>query len=353
MAITTMNDRPIVTILGAGASKRCGYPLARDLFPAISAFGSSLDKNCAYLKIAINHVIEKAEEFECATPDDLAFQMHQQLAGEVADLRQALRTILYSRIVTDAYFLFLERGVTNTQLQSYKDYWHEALGSDSGTWFEGFPETRHRLMSFNYDRMPELAFRRYFSAVAGDGDLYESLNTGLAPFSKYLIADSQFCFLKFHGSVGIQGIGQNERHNVFGRSTDHYSPVGGNLNEEISDRFYFREMADGEGFPVPARFPLLAFPSDKHRIEAGGKDINIDEYIRVVKPAAEKVFENVEEIRVIGYSFQAPDKEWLLSLIRSAPKDAKLILQNPEALSICRRLRTYDKLDFEALTDNW
>jgi hypothetical protein len=352
MAITAINDRPIVTILGAGASESCGFPLARDLFPKITAFGATLDKNCAHLKNAINHVIKKAEEFGCATPDDLAFQMHQRRGGEVADHRQAWRTIFYSRIVTDAYFLFLERQVTTNQLQSYKDYWHEAFGGFTDAWFGSFPKTRHRLMSFNYDRMPELAFRRHFPSVAEDKNLYDRLNTGLAPFSKYQITDSKFCFLKLHGSVGIQMIERNESEDGFGRSTDHYSPFG-NLDQEIMDTIYFKKSVDEEGYPVPARFPLLAFPSDKHRIESGEKDINLDKYIRAVKSAAEKAFENAEEIRVIGYSFQAPDKAWLVSLIRRAPKDVKLILQNPAAPSICRRLKTYDRLDFAALADKW
>lgn len=352
-----MSDGLIVTVLGAGASATCGYPLAKNLFPAIGTFGASLGEGCTHLKVAIDHVIKKAEEFGCATPDDLAFQMHQRRGGGVAGHRAAWRTLLYSRIATDAYFLFLEQQVTTAQLQGYKDYWHEALGGYSDDWLGRFPKTRHRLLSFNYDRMPELAIRRHFPGVTGDEnarDLWGSdiLNTGLASHSKYAVADSQFCFLKLHGSVGIETVGENEIDHAFGRWTKHYFPLG-KANQQIADNLYFKEKADEDGFPAPGRVPLLAFPADKQRIEAGGEDYNFKAYISAVRPAAEKVFAKADEIRVVGYSFQAPDKDWLLNLIRLAPQNARLILHNPTAPSICGRLATYERLDFKPLADTW
>jgi len=242
-------------------------------------------------------------------------------------------------------------------LQAYKDYWHEALGGYSDDWLGRFPRTRHRLLSFNYDRMPELAIRRHFPRVTGDDnarDLWgpDILNTGLASYSKYAVTDSQFCYLKLHGSVGIETIGKNEVDYGFGCSTKHYFPLGKGV-QEITDSLYFKDKADEDGFPASGRVPLLAFPADKQRIEAGGEDYNLKDYVSAVRPAAEKVFANAEEIRVVGYSFQAPDKDWLLNLIRVAPQDARLILHNPAAPSICGRLKIYERLEFEALADTW
>lgn len=352
-----MSDGLIVTVLGAGASASCGYPMAKDLFPAIAVFGGSLGDNCTHLKTAIDHVIKKAEELGCTTPDDLAFQMHQSRGGGMPRYREAWRTLSYSRIATDAYFLFLERQVTVAQLQGYKDYWHEALGNYSDDWSGRFPRTRHRLLSFNYDRMPELAIRRHFPGITGDEnvrDLWgsEILNTGLASYSKYAVAESQFCYLKLHGSVGIETVGKRDVDHAFGRSTKHYYPLAKGIHE-IADNLYFKEKVDEDGFPTPSKTPLLAFPADKQRIEAGGEDYHFKDYISAVRPAAERVFASAEEIRVVGYSFQAPDKDWLLSLIRIAPPDARLILHNPAAPSICRRLKTYNQLTFEELADVW
>lgn len=352
-----MDDKLIVTVLGAGASANCGYPLAKNLFPQIGAFGESLGPNCTNLKTVIGLVIKKAEEFDCTTPDDLAFQMHQRRGGGMARYREAWRTLSYARIATDAYFLSLEHKVTGVQLQSYKDYWHQALGSYSDEWSGRFPQTRHRLLSFNYDRMPELALYRYFPRASGEGsgrDIWgpEILNTGLSSTSKFSVIGDRFCYLKAHGSIGVEPIGQGHFEYAFGERIKHYIAIGTG-SREVADNLYFTGKSDEDGFPAPGRVPLLAFPADKQRIEAGEEDYNLKEYLSAVRPAAERAFANAEEVRVIGYSFQAPDKDWLLSLIRLAPKDARLILHNPAAPSICKILKVYDRLDFESLPDIW
>jgi hypothetical protein len=151
-----MSDQSIVTVLGAGASASCGYPLAADLFPRLEEFGNTLGENRRLLKIAIEHVIAKARELECLTPDDLAFQIEQRRLGGPDNYQAALRTLFYARIATDLFFLHLEQQVTAESMQRFRGYWHDALGAFSDRWFSGFPATRQRLLSFNYDRIPEL-----------------------------------------------------------------------------------------------------------------------------------------------------------------------------------------------------
>ena len=42
-----MSDQSIVTVLGAGASAGCGYPLARDLFPRLEQLVRTYYRNLA------------------------------------------------------------------------------------------------------------------------------------------------------------------------------------------------------------------------------------------------------------------------------------------------------------------
>lgn len=84
------------------------------------------------------------------------------------------------------------------------------------------------------------------------------------------------------------------------------------------------------------RIPLIAFPVDKQRIEGGGRDYNFEKYINAVRPQAEQIFRGDSEIRVIGYSFAAPDKQWLLDMMRLAGPEATIIIHNPHAARLCK-----------------
>jgi len=88
-----VNEQLIITILGAGASVKCGYPLANALFSQIGDFGSSLGNGCEHLKKAIDQVIKKADELKCTTPDELAFQIDQRLDDSWSENRHGLRTM--------------------------------------------------------------------------------------------------------------------------------------------------------------------------------------------------------------------------------------------------------------------
>lgn len=157
-----------------GASAGCGYPVAADLFPRLKEYGESVRANCPLLHSAIEYVVAKATDMGCLTPDDLALQVLQRRRGGDKNYQAALNTVFYARIATDAFFLHLEAQVTPLMLQRIKD--------SSDTWLGEVPNTNHRLVTFNYDRIPELVFARFFPALAAvsSKDLYgaDILNTG-------------------------------------------------------------------------------------------------------------------------------------------------------------------------------
>jgi len=255
-----MEDGYVITVLGAGASVGCGYPLADDFFGCVKAFGESVSEKCPRLSQVIDYVVAKAEELDCLTPDDLALRMYQTRFGENRD--EAINVLYYARLVTDAFFLATERQVSASAVRAYKDYWHEVLGNYSQTWRSGFPNTKHRLVTFNYDRLAELAFVRHFPEIANNGlDLYgpRMLNTGFSGWRSALKFEDGFCYLKLHGSVGVTPIGRNEVAAAFGDRFMHYAAALPNTKLEITDDLYFE--AGGDGLPKRKLTPLVAFPN--------------------------------------------------------------------------------------------
>jgi hypothetical protein len=85
----------------------------------------------------------------------------------------------------------------------------------------------------------------------------------------------------------------------------------------------------------------VAFPVDKQNIESGYDEYNFKDYIDAVGSKARQIFVEAEKIEIIGYSFRAPDKKWLVSLLQNAPQARKLVI-NPHARRICEDLEHRD-----------
>jgi hypothetical protein len=335
-----VNDGHIITVLGAGASAQCGFPLADDFFPRVRAFGESLGENCLRLKQVIDYVVTKAGELDCLTPDDLALRMYQTRRGENRDV--TINVLYYARIVTDAFFLHIEKQAATSTMRAFKDYWHEVVGNYSQNWGGGFPSTRHRLVTFNYDRIAELSFVRHFPEIASNGmDLYGPgmLNTGFSSWRNALQFGDGFCYLKLHGTVGVMPLGRNEVAAAFGDRFVHYASGLGDQSPEITDNLYFEP--GGNGLPKRTLTPLVAFPVDKQHVESGGEEYNFKDYIDAVGGKAREIFPQAARIEIIGYSFRAPDKKWLVSLLLTAPEARKLVI-NPQAKRICEELEHRD-----------
>ncbi len=338
----SVEDGYIITVLGAGASLQCGFPLADDFFPRVKTFGESLGESCSRLKQVIDYVVTKAQEFDCLTPDDLALRMYQTRRGENRDV--TINVLYYARIVTDAFFLKIERQTTTLTMRAFKDYWHEVVGNYSQNWGGGFPNTNHRLVTFNYDRVAEMSFVHHFPGIASNGmDLYGPgmLNTGFSSWRNALQFGDGFCYLKLHGTVGVMPLGRNEVAAAFGDRFIHYASGLADQSPEITDNLYFEP--GGNGLPRRKFTPLVAFPVDKQYVESGGEEYNFKDYIDAVGTKAREIFRRAERIEIIGYSFRAPDKKWLVSLLHTAPEARKLVI-NPHAKRICEELEHRDGL---------
>ena len=269
--------------------------------------------------------------------------------------RKAWRTLSLARVATDAFFLHLESQLGRAAMEPMKNLWHEILGPSTDDSAHEFPRTKYRLVSFNYDRVPEITFTRFFSGSSNiqlDPYSTQVLNCGLNGSEGPTFRQDSFCYLKLHGTIGVEPIGVNER--VFHDHFRHYASfTRSDSSFQVTDALYFKNEADPDGLPTWNVMPLIVFPADKQRVEAGGQEYNFAEYINAIREQATKIFQQATQIRIIGYSFHPADKEWLVSLLRSA-SDAKKIVVNPHADEICEELRAYDDLtNLHALRRRW
>jgi hypothetical protein len=335
-----MSDRDLtLTVLGAGTSAGCGYPLAKEFFPALREFGNSLGSGCEKLRTAIEYVIAEAASVGAQTIDDLTLQALRTRFGGMPNYNRALRRIAFARIVTDAFFLDLETKIQDTCLQPMRDLVTEMFGPYSDNSIHEVPQTNHRLATFNYDRIAEIVFSKFFAPTSRTAVYAPSmLNAGVDHPGGAIFEPGRFSFLKLHGTIGVEPYGANEDPRIFGKCFGQYAPFRADrLASLICDSNYFEDQLDPEGLPKSKRVPLIVFPAEKQRIEAGGEEYNLKEYVKAIRATADETFKHAATIRVIGYSFAVPDKEWLISLLLGNP-DAKKIIINPHADQICENL---------------
>jgi hypothetical protein len=121
---------------------------------------------------------------------------------------EAERLVHEAKIAVAALFLSKEVSAVQQGLAGYRTLMKQ-LSSPSpyGTQCQRVLQgTPYRDLTFNYDRLFELAFRQYFPEDSSL-DLYGKgvLNTGLSwlPGSPLDVDLSRFSFLKLHGSVNL------------------------------------------------------------------------------------------------------------------------------------------------------
>ena len=99
-------------------------------------------------------------------------------------------------------------------MQRFKDI-GTTLGGFTDDWFGGFPFTKQRLLSFNYDRIPELALLRFSSAAAGQPHSLDMRTRCIEhwvelPRRMRICSIKIWSYLKLHGSIGIEPLGEDE-----------------------------------------------------------------------------------------------------------------------------------------------
>lgn len=156
-----------VYILGAGCSAGFGYPLGNGFVQALDSFGQTLtapDKQ--QVKRAVERTVELLQSRSIATLDELVARVNDGVFDEgshsfVQKEQKREERIYEAKIATVALFLSLEPAALKTGLASYSNLLREILpGHDH--WMRRLETTSHRILSFNYDRLFEMAFLQLF-----------------------------------------------------------------------------------------------------------------------------------------------------------------------------------------------
>lgn len=334
----------ILFILGAGCSIKHGYPSAIEMVEHLKLFCDTLDK-ASRLYNLVEQTIDLFERLRATgapaqTLDDLAWLVHQGKIpapkGTSQDDRDE-RLVDEAKTAVAALFLSKEADAVRGGLHAYRNLLRRVFASDYGTDYRAaMRNTPYRVLTFNYDRLFELAFRQHFQVDLTEAFYGQSgLNSGLYPVRPQDVdVDlNRFSFLKLHGSVGLYSF---ERH---GNCDHRHSIPDPTQAPPITDDEFFYPT-DHPRHRNQAKPPLIVFPHEKEfLIQYRNNWLPYRVYIPKIWNAADHFACQAKEIWFIGYSCPEPDFSAWRSLIESAQNCERIVIQNLCAKSICERLK--------------
>ena len=349
-ASSMSEDNLKIYILGAGCSRDCGYPLAVDMIQHLREFADSLDASRASrLLHSVRSTLELMERKDhgkivdtidtlVAKINDGQFDESNAIMGEEMQKRHSLRheRIQAAKLAVSTMFHFKESAAIGTGLNSYRDFLYDLFPGASSRWWDNIGETNYRVLSFNYDRMFEIAFHDRFNIDLEQWGFYggKVLNSGLdVVYNKRIEFErNRFSFLKLHGSIEMW-VGDD-----YGETSHGYRFPKQVNNFEPTDDLYFAEPVDG---PHPLRLkatPIMVFPHERQFIRGNKSGYPFHRYIEKVWEYAEELVGHATEVVIIGYRFAGIDRQPFLDLLSRAKACKKIIVHNPEAKHICDRL---------------
>lgn len=331
-------------ILGAGCSLK-RYPLAKDMLTHLKDFGNTLADDAQRLRRLVNQTVDLFEQLRAKgtapqTLDDLARLVH---GGHLADNSIGTNHARNNRLVSDAklavaaLFLSKEASAMADGLTGYRSLMNRIFSSSFGTdCRSALRNTPYRVLTFNYDRLFELAFRQYFP-YDGTEAFYGPtiLNSGLYQTlpERVQVDLNRFSFLKLHGSVGFYSYEDaGECHHIH-RTPELVQPT------PITDEEFFTPPGHGihSNQPKPT---LTVFPHEKDFLrQYPANRLPFRFYIPEVWKAARHFASRAKEIWIVGYSCPEPDFPAWSSLLAAANNCQQVVVWNPSADDICEQLR--------------
>lgn len=232
--------------------------------------------------------------------------------------------------------MFLEREAEarSSGLSGYEDFLGAIFGGSRG--FDDLKKASSTVLSFNYDRLFEMAFLDYFG-LDGKKQCHtkELLNSGFEFLTGKTdaIASDRFCFLKLHGTAAVWA---EKRHG----NPEILKPLPLNdTNLTIDDSLFWPSGQNPCLLPGVSREPLIVFPHEKELALAGGTSLYA-KYIEGIWKHAANLIGEAKQIWLIGYSFDPNDRRTVMDdLLRKKTKTCEIVVQNPAAESICNELR--------------
>jgi len=329
-----------VVIIGAGCSKPYGYPLAREFKQQLEEFGQSVASAAPRLAGLVTQTASlfrqlQANGIQVETLDELAWHLHQEVLNPYP---QNLRLIEDAKLAVAAFFMAKESAAVKSGLSGYRSWMKRIFSSHGTSPRQALKNSPYRVLSFNYDRLFELAFRQFFNwddTIAFYGP--EGLNSGLCPVmpGRVEVTPNRFSLLKLHGSVGVYSFDQLGECEHIHELPDLRKTVN------ITDDRFFVPNAAGYGIhsnqPKPA---LIVFPHEKDLlIEYPSNALSHRTYIPAIWKAARSMTSEASEMWIVGYSCPETDFPALQSLLIGAANCKRIVIQNPSAKAICDRLK--------------
>jgi len=347
-----MTNHTTLVILGAGCSFNSGYPVARGMFDCLKNFMVS---DCAVgstvkLRASVKRTLELVDAFReqgesVDTLDTLARLIHEKGVGKTMQERN--REVISAKTAVAALFMSLERKAVEKGLPSYRQFLERVFGkAPRGGYRSALGASHYRILSFNYDRLFEMAFRIVFPDFDGTVALYcpDVLNSGLfLADSEHIEIDlDRFSFLKLHGSVGLYGFSQSMNPSDKNSRVDHnHSIPDPVMPPKISDDEFFlpndRSYGIHAGKPKPV---LITFPHEKDHLKAYPANLlPFKAYAPRIWEAATYFASQASEIHLIGYSCPKADAAALVSLFSAARRCTRFYIENPSPKEVCCSLR--------------
>ena len=170
-----MNEQTKVFILGAGCSADC-YPLGKSLTAQLEKFQAEISGRFPIVEQCVRETISLAKEFpQFETLDQLTqgiednynrWAQQQGIGGAHAALQKEIlcrKQITNAKIAVSTMFIAGEQKARETGLKSYERFIASLFGG--GKWDEVMKSAPNcHVLSFNYDRLFEIAFLKYFQS---------------------------------------------------------------------------------------------------------------------------------------------------------------------------------------------
>ncbi len=311
-----MKDKPTkIFILGAGASRSAGLPLGIGVSEYMGHFLQQLpadDAHC-HLRAAIERTLTAMKKHDATTIDQLVAAACDKDIAEEAKL--AMSVVMLSH----------ERALQLSNLVSYQSFLAEIFQDDPhDDWNETLSNSNVRILTFNYDRVFEMAFQEWLRCHDEDVNdvrpIYRRLNSGFGDPLNCTINRERFTLLKLHGGAGTYA---RNGDSGFNHPIPHTAIP---WQIEMQDSVFFKENGERRDDSQ------IVFPTEKNDIDLfesvqSGAE-SFEKYLRSVWHAASDFMRAASEITVIGYSIQKIDQQHFKRLLEHAPHNTSTTIWN-------------------------
>lgn len=350
-----MEKQTKVFILGAGCSAKCGYPLGTGFATELEEFLGGIPDKCSIIKQTVSDTLKLLVGLpEIQTLDQLAKHLENEAerrGGIIADgpaLAKMQKQIRDAKIATSALFCANEAlARKKPAFERYKLLVTEIFGGCP--WQDAMKEADCHVLTFNYDRLFELAFLECFADFDSRNTFIygkDALNSGFNPSSGECSsinpASDHFCFLKLHGSASWWG--QRDKHNQDGRRYHFPLPLRPMSLEEIENSIP-KERDVQYGWEQLIVFPHeRQFSQEFHKARGESSGYPWAQYVDTIWSYAATVLEAATEVRVIGYSFNPIDSRYVVDNLITKVKCDKILIQNLDIDTVKKNLASYKML---------